>query len=310
MVWIGVFSFLAVALFIFALPMVFAGATDPLPRRLKEVGAGPKTLVDRKGAAAGPLEGLFGRAASLAKGLGSSPSKSNEKMTQWLAWAGFEGSHVVGLYMLLRLGGAVAVAVLAGLVGSIVYPKGFSGWIPLGAGILWLVLVKIYVDRRVKRRREVLDKSLPTVLDFMVVTVEAGFGLNAALVRVAEEIADTFPLFSRLMFRAEMEMRAGASRADSLRRLSWRTGLEDVKGLVTLIIQADQYGTSLADSLRVYSDTVRTKRRQRAEEQAAKTPVKLVFPLALFIFPAILIVLLGGALIKVYKELGPLFGAR
>jgi tight adherence protein C len=142
---------------------------------------------------------------------------------------------------------------------------------------------------------------MPDMLDMLVVCVEAGLGLNQALVRVADEIDHVSLVMSEQLALVNLEMRAGTPRDEALKNLADRTGLTDMKSLVGMLIQTDRFGTSVADALRVHSDTMRTKRRQRAEEAAAKTTIKLVFPLVLFVFPAMFVVVLGPSVIAIYR---------
>jgi tight adherence protein C len=166
------------------------------------------------------------------------------------------------------------------------------------------VLPGMLVSRRVKKRQKEMQRALPDALDMLVVSVEAGLGLNAALVRVSEEIDRLSPVLSEQLGLVNLEIRAGTSREEALRNLAERTGLQDISSLVGMLIQTDRFGTSVAQALRVHADTMRTKRRQRAEEAAAKTTIKLVFPLVFCIFPAMFVVILGPALIQIYKALG------
>ena len=167
---------------------------------------------------------------------------------------------------------------------------------------LGFYLPDIWLRQKTEKRQEKLLKALPDALDLMVVCVEAGMGLDEAINRVAkesklqsEELSDEFAFLS-------LELRAGKQRQDALQNLAGRTNLEEVNNLVTLLIQADKFGTNIADTLRVYSDSFRTERFQRAEEMAAKMPVKLIFPLILFIFPALFIVIIGPAIISIYRN--------
>ena len=168
---------------------------------------------------------------------------------------------------------------------------------------LWLLIVT-------GRRQEMIQRGLPDALDLMVVCAEAGIGLDAAINRVGEEmklgnqpLSDEFQLLS-------LELRAGKPRREALRNLSVRTGLDDIKSLSTLLIQTERFGTSIAQALRVHSDAMRTKRFQRAEEVAAKLPVKLLFPLILFIFPSLFVAILGPAVIRIYRTLLPTLGGQ
>jgi tight adherence protein C len=142
----------------------------------------------------------------------------------------------------------------------------------------------------------------------LVICVEAGLGLDQAFMKVSEELQIAHPEMSDELHLVNMEMRIGKTRLDALRELGRRTGLEDVKSLVAMLIQTDRFGTSVAQSLRVYSDELRVKRRQRAEEMSAKTSVKMVPPLVFFIFPALMVVILGPAVITLMRQLMPSLG--
>lgn len=161
----------------------------------------------------------------------------------------------------------------------------------------------VWVRLVIARRQDQITRGFPDALDMMVVCVEAGMGLDQAIKRVADEIRLTHRVISDEFAQMNMELRAGRSRQDAMRNLAARTDVEDVKSLVTLLLQTDKFGTSVANALRVHSDSMRTKRRQRAEEMAAKLPVKMLFPLVLFIFPAIFVVLLGPGAIQIYRVL-------
>src|SRR5512143_2425762 len=158
-----------------------------------------------------------------------------------------------------------------------------------------------YIYRRTRDRKRKIFEGFPDALDLMVVCVEAGMGLDAAIKRVGDEMALRNKVLSDEFRTLSLELRAGKPRADALRSLALRTDLEDVSSLVTLLIQTERFGTRVAQALRVHSDAMRTKRYQRAEELASKLPVKILFPLVLFILPAQLLTLLGPAVIKFYR---------
>ena len=153
----------------------------------------------------------------------------------------------------------------------------------------------------IKRRQRDIFETFPDALDLMTVCVEAGLAMDAALARVAQEIGLKSLVLAEELQLVTLELRAGSAKEKALRNLSLRTGVEDVDSLVTMLIQADRFGTSVADSLRVQSEMLRTKRRQRAEEQAAKIALKLLFPLIFFIFPSLLVVMLGPAILQLYQ---------
>ena len=175
-------------------------------------------------------------------------------------------------------------------------------------GLLGFYLPNLWLKIKTRSRQEKILEGLPDALDLMVVCVEAGLGLDAAINRVGEEMKLRNVLVSEEFRLLGLELRAGKLRRDALHNLGLRTGLEEVKSLMTLLVQTDRFGTSIALALRVHSDSMRTKRYQRAEEMAAKLPVKLVFPLILFIFPSLFVVLVGPAAIKIFRVLLPTMG--
>src|SRR5215510_6391487 len=166
------------------------------------------------------------------------------------------------------------------------------------APVLWL-------RRAIAQRKDALQRAIPDALDLMVVCVEAGLGLDQAIGRVGEEIKLTHPALSDELQLLSLELRTGVSRQEALRNLAQRTDLEDIRNLVALLIQTDRFGTSIGQALRVHADSMRTTRRLKAEELAAKLPVKLLLPLIFFIFPSILIVVIGPAAIKAVRLLFP-----
>ena len=159
--------------------------------------------------------------------------------------------------------------------------------------------------RLIERRKRALFEDLPDAVDLMTVCVEAGLGFDAALTRVTDEIGTKSPALRDELELVLLELRAGAGRDKALRNLALRTGVEDIDTLTAMLIQADRFGTSIGDSLRVYTDNLRTKRRLRAEEKAAKIALKLLFPLIFFIFPTLIIVLIGPAALQAARVLIP-----
>src|ERR1051325_3955134 len=186
------------------------------------------------------------------------------------------------------------------------------GYLP-GNPLLYIVLSvffgalipAIWLNRRGKNRTENIQLGIPDVLDLAVVCVEAGLGLDQALMRIGQEVRKVHPALSDELRLYNLEVNAGRSRADALRNLAARADVDDLKSLVAVLIQTDRFGTSIAQSLRVFSESLRTKRRQRAEERAAKTTVKMIPVLVFFILPAIFIVILLPAFIAIVRELLP-----
>jgi tight adherence protein C len=175
----------------------------------------------------------------------------------------------------------------------------------LGGGY---ILPDFVLSMRVTARQEKIQLALPDALDLLVVCVEAGLGLDQAILKSSEELRVTHPDICDEFNLVSLELRAGKPRREALKNLADRTGVEDLSGLVSMLIQTDKFGTSIAQSLRIHSDALRTKRRQRAEEKAHKVSVKLVFPLVFLIFPAMFVVILGPGIIKIMNQLFPAIG--
>ncbi len=168
--------------------------------------------------------------------------------------------------------------------------------------LLAFYLPDIWLKQVTDKRQERLLKALPDALDLLVICVEAGMGLDSALKRVGDELNLSYPDLSSELDLLNLEMRAGKQRRDALKNFAMRAGISEVKSLVTLLIQTDKFGTSVATALKVFSDSFRTQRFQRAEEKAAKLPVAILIPLILFIFPALFVVILGPAAINIYQN--------
>jgi tight adherence protein C len=245
------------------------------------------------------------RAVETLKRIGAAIPKSPSEMGKLrlrLVHAGFRRPDAVAVFLGIRVGAAlVTFAVLA--TGFFARPN-----VPmaLGAAGLGYVLAGVVLARLAKKRQHKIRLSLPDALDLLVVSVEAGLGLDQALQRVADELAYAHPELAEDLRLINFELRAGKPRVEALHNLAERTGVDDVASLVAVLVQTDKFGTSVAQSLRVQSDVLRTKRRQRAEEAAAKTGVKMVFPLVICIFPAIWVVTLGPAAIKFIQVLVPM----
>jgi tight adherence protein C len=174
----------------------------------------------------------------------------------------------------------------------------------LFALVLGFVLPEGWLLWRIQVRQNRIRQGLPDGLDLLVICVEVGLGLDQALLRVSQELRIVHPELSEELQMVNLEMRVGKTRLEALRELARRTGLEEIKALVAMLIQTERFGTSVAQSLRVHSDDLRTRRRQRAEEMSAKTTVKMVPPLVFFVFPALMVVILGPAVLTLMRELG------
>jgi len=167
------------------------------------------------------------------------------------------------------------------------------------------IIPDLWLKRAIRARQEAIQFGLPDAMDLAVIAIEAGLGIDQALLRVGEEIAVPHPALADELNLRNLEVNMGRSRSDAFRNLADRTGVEDLKALVAILIQTDKFGTSVGQALRTFSDALRTKRRQRAEEQAAKLAIKMVIPMVLFIFPGVFIVILGPAFIVIIRDLLP-----
>ena len=277
------------------------------------------------------LDTLLGDAAA-------SPASGHARWLDWIAqWTGpisrlavpeegFEKSSVKLRFAHAGIRNPAAAAAFFGvkalltlslpLLGFAV--AGFTGWEVKGNTLLLLVFglaalgyyaPNLVLRHLVRSRQREIFENFPDALDLMTVCVEAGLGTESAMIRVADDLALKSPALSDEMRLVNMELRAGADRERALRNLAIRTGVEEVDGFVTMISQAERFGTSIAASLRVHADLLRTRRRQRAEEMAAKIALKLLFPLIFCIFPSLMVVLMGPAMIQIYRVLLPGMGS-
>jgi tight adherence protein C len=230
--------------------------------------------------------------------------EGRDALRSGLMRAGYRRADAV----LVLLGSKLLLTVLLPLAGLSI---GIAAGRPLGnvllvtvmLAVLGFYLPTIYVALRQRQRHDEILYSLPDSLDLMVVCVEAGLGMGAALQRVAVEMRLASPQLSEELSLVNREMQTGISRTDALRNLAQRTGVDDVYSLVAMLIQTDRLGTSVADALRTHAESMRTRRRQRAEQLARQASVKLAFPLVLLIFPALLVILLGPSGIQLMKAL-------
>jgi tight adherence protein C len=188
---------------------------------------------------------------------------------------------------------------LAGAVYALGVPAPPMLWvITAGAGALGFFLPGVWLERRLAKRRRQIENGLPDALDLLVVCIEAGSGIDQAILKTSDEISFAYPALGEELRILNSEIRAGKTRIEAFKSLAARTKVDDVRALTAMLIQTDRFGTSIGQALRSHSETSRTKRRQRAEEAAQKIGVKLVFPLVLFFFPAFYVVVLGSAIIQ------------
>ncbi len=294
------------AVFCFSLLLMRFWLPNPVQQRLQRFVADPgaaetrtaDTWVARIAKLSGPLAKL------------SVPDEGWEKSalrTRFMN-AGLRGEHAPLIYFGAKTLLALAAPILLWLILTVSGVKLGANdmmFFLLLAATIGLYLPNLILARIVAARQLEIFETFPDVLDLLTICIEAGLAMDAAIVRVADEMMPVAPVLSEELRMVTLELRAGNSKEKALRNLAMRTGVEDVDTLVAMLIQAERFGTSIADSLRVHSEGLRTKRRQRAEETAAKIALKLLFPLIFCIFPALMLVLLGPAMIQIYRVLLP-----
>ena len=227
------------------------------------------------------------------------------KLQKQLMHAGFRSRNAPIIHRAIHLFSMAAFPLFVALVCAL-SPRAVNHlfiWI-LFAFIVGFFLPRYALMRMIKSRQQRVRWGLADALDLMVISVEAGLGLNAAMMKVSSELRQVHPDISEEFELANLEIRVGRERDEALRNLADRTGVDDLRSLVAMLIQTDRFGTSIARAIRVFSDSLRTKRRQRAEQAAQKAAVKLLFPLACFLFPTLFIAILGPALIQLSDTLG------
>ncbi len=226
------------------------------------------------------------------------------KLQKQLMHAGFRSSEAPIIYRAIQLSTMAGFPlIVAGVCAVLAKPLGNALIYIILAFVVGFFLPRFVLARVTKNRQRDLRWGLADALDLMVVSVEAGLGLNAAMMRVANELKDVHSAIAIEFELANLEIRVGRDRDEALRNLAERTGVDDLRSLVAMLIQTDKFGTSIAKGLRVFSDSLRTKRRQRAEQEAQKAAVKLLLPLACFLFPTLFIAILGPAALNLMDVL-------
>jgi tight adherence protein C len=287
--------FVTVVLVVFSFGAAVATPSSVLGARLRALGGQPAQA--QEAPAMKVKERIEQALDPLSKAIPLSPSDVS-RTRAWLIQAGLRDSRHVSYYFGSRL-----ILAFLGLAGVIVFSG--VGNMPLLVCVpaLGFFIPRFFLKRMIKNRQQRIRLALPDALDLTVICVEAGLALDQALMRVGKDLHHTHPDLSDEFHLVNLEMRAGKPRAEALRNLVDRTGVDDIRSLVGTLIQTDRFGTSVAQALRVHSDSLRTARRQRAEEQAAKTTIKMVPPLVIFILVPFLFVTIGPALIQAYHSL-------
>lgn len=230
-----------------------------------------------------------------------------QKLQKQLMQAGFRSPGAPGVYRAMQLATMAGFPAIVALACALL-ARPLSGaflWI-LGAFVAGFFLPRYVLGKMIRSRQQLVRWGLADALDLMVISIEAGLGLNAAMMKVSTELKEVHPDISEEFELANLEIRVGRERDEALRNLAERTGVDDLRSLVAMLIQTDRFGTSIAKAIRAFSDSLRTKRRQRAEQAAQKAAVKLLFPLACFLFPTLFIAILGPAALQLMDTLGKL----
>jgi len=305
---VAVFGAIA-ALAWWALDWVAAGNSRTIERLAEFRSPGKRRTATENSGGNAITRALEQAAPALAKPLQPKNEAEVSNLRKRLTVAGFRGESAVTIFLGLKFAGLVVGLFAFG--GASVLWHGLTQkaglYTVLLAGSLFY-LPELIVGYLGKRRKQAIFLALPDALDLMVVCVEAGLGLDQAMRRVADEMKDSYPVLCEEFALANFQLQMGRPRAEVLHELGNRTDVSDLRALGAVLIQADKFGSSVAQALRVQSDSLRTRRQQLAEEKAAKTAVKLIFPLVLFIFPGIFIVLVGPAAITMARELFPKMG--
>src|SRR3954454_19025142 len=290
--------FLTVAVVVFAFGAAAYAPSSVLGARLRALGWQRAQVQEKV-----PFKERVEQALDpLSRALPLSPSEVS-RTRAWLIQAGYRDARHLTLYVESR----VLLAVL-GLALVIAIKPDF--YLLVAVPAFGFFLPRFILKRMIRDRQQRIRIGLPDALDLTVICVEVGLALDQALTRVGQDLHHAHPDLSDEFHMVTLEMRAGKPRAEALRNLAARTGVDDIRALVATLVQTDRFGTSVAQALRVHSDSLRTERRQRAEEQAAKTTIKMVPPLVIFVLPSIIFVTTGPAVIELVRQLGPISGGK
>jgi tight adherence protein C len=296
---VSIVVFASVVFIVMALIHAFSGGSLMITERLRRLSRVPdQERAGLKESRRKLTETILSGMAKVFLSASDRISEADPRMVQ----AGFRRPEAAAVFRALRI---IVMVALVGLVYFTGLYKNNPVILLLVAGMVGYILPDIWLDWIKRARQQRLRLALPDALDLLVICMEAGLGIDQALLYVSQELKAAHRELCEEFDLVNAEMHVGKARLEALRSLAGRTGVDDIQALVATLIQTDRFGTSVAHSLRIHSDELRTKRRQRAEELAAKTTIKMLFPLVFFIFPAIFVVILGPAVITVIRMFGP-----
>jgi tight adherence protein C len=284
-----------------ALVLLLVGSRSQLSARLSQI-TGTQTVerADTMPGATTPLLGMIsGLVAPVRRALGFS---RDSQLVRRLALAGYRDAQYTEVFFAAKM----FAPVLAALVAGFIIKKDVFFWFVI-LSIVGFMLPDFVLTQAIKNRRERIRLGLPDALDLLVICMEAGLGMDQALIRVGNELKISHPEISDEFMLINLEQRAGKPRLEAWRNMADRTKLEIVKAFVNMLVQTERFGTPISRSLSTFADGLRMKRRQMAEEMAAKTTIKMIFPLVLFIFPCMFIVLLAPAFISISRNMSKFF---
>ncbi len=297
--------FFGISIGVWAILSIFSGSESRASERLDELKDPSRRAQGQTGGKPAKVTDVFARAApALSKALQPKTELEQSQLKVRLANAGFNSPNAPTFFLAVKMACFGIGLVAGGGLGAFKYGFNFYGFTSLAiGGGLGYYLPEIFVRILRKMRMDRIFLSMPDALDLLVVCVESGLGLDAAMRRVTEELADSAPDVCQELNMCNLQLQMGRQRREVLHDLGVRTGVDDMKALAAILIQADRFGASIAQALRVQSDSMRVKRSQLAEEKAQQTAVKMIFPLVLFIFPGIFVVLVGPAAILMIRNL-------
>jgi tight adherence protein C len=279
---------------------LFLGLADPVRLRIQSLKKGPSTSITSGGSL------MDKQKKSISSSLVPTKGWQNSETRVKLANAGFRSDNALSDYYALRLLSIIvfpALVLFASQFFPELPPKNVTNLMMITAA-LGFIFPGIVLDKLINARKRALRNAFPDALDMLVVCVEAGLGLQAALLRVADEIQISHPVLAEELHQVNNETRVGVDRIEALRNMAIRTGLEDIRGLIASLDQSIRLGTSIADTLRIYSEEFRDKRLQKAEELAAKIATKMIFPLTFCVWPSFFLVMVGPAILGVLAVWG------
>lgn len=301
---IAVSTFVSIAFIVMGIYWLLFRPVSATAQRLQDL-EDPRGIAAAQSIEVSGMETLAARLAEPINRLVPPSAADAKKLHRQLMQAGYRSPSAPGVFRVTQLIMMLALPALLLLFWTLTAQPLNEAILPvLGAFGIGFLLPRFILNRLISSRKLRITWGLADALDLMVITMEAGLGLNAAMLKVCEELKTVHPDICKEFELANLEIRVGRERSEALRNLADRTGVEDLNSLVGMLIQADRFGTSIARAVRVYSDSLRTKRRQRAEQAAQKAAFKLLLPLGALLFPTMFIIILGPALLNISDMLG------